>query len=149
VECSQIFYIHTMNFRGFKIMWSSPYKEILGVKFVGSKNSANFVILLKYRKFQSDRNFAPKFSVYLGRSFFNSNLAAYQILLTTAVTVSYIIISESLVPKQKFLLDYNIRRRIEGKQLWSVNEIWGLLQNDISTLNFRTDGPYKDRVDIF
>ena len=60
-------------------------------------------------------------------------------ILTVLVSVSYLIISESVAPYNKFYIDQSIRQQLSfstNDAQSTIPEIWEILRDDISRLNF-------------
>ena len=70
-------------------------------------------------------------------------LSLYRIIQTISVTVAYCILSESIVPEDKYLADRNFRQRIRQDSLWTGPEMWNFIEKDIVGINFRTGDQYE------
>mgnify|MGYP006944970298 CR=1 FL=1 len=57
--------------------------------------------------------------------------------------VSAFILSESIAPNQKYVLDRSFRQRIRAGSNWKVKEIWDLIQADVVNVNFRKNNRYE------
>ena len=77
--------------------------------------------------------------------------AFFKIVFTVSFTLANYVLSGSMVPKDKYFVDLNFRQRMPSDNLWTVNELWKLLTEDISQINFRLNTPdtqltAKDRL---
>ena len=74
----------------------------------------------------------------------NPFLALFQICVTICFAASYFILSLSIVPTQKYLLDRNIRQRFSHyDSLQSIPSVWKILESDLINFNFRDENLYE------
>lgn len=69
--------------------------------------------------------------------------AFLKVSLTIIVTASYCIISESILPKEKYFGERNFRIRLPEDTLWTIPAIWNLLTNQLTEINFRREGKFE------